>query len=135
MYAELVINVEAPLAGTFHYYVPSDLETLLGIGQLVEVEFGRRLAQGIVIGFSDVSPVEETKPIVAVVEDEPVVLPWQIDLAFWLSEHYLASVNACLQAHASSWPDALGRYYGRRKSVLGQSGASYRQAGGVDCFA
>ena len=49
MYAELVINIEAALKGTFHYDIPSDLSANLKIGHLVEVEFGRRLAQGIVI--------------------------------------------------------------------------------------
>ncbi len=97
MYAELVINIEAALEGTFHYHVPRDMEPLLRVGHLVEVEFGRRLAQGIIINFSDSSPVAETKPIVALVESEPVVTRWQIDLAFWLSETYLAPVNGCLR--------------------------------------
>ena len=49
MYAELAINIEAPLAGSFHYHVPRDLERSLATGHLVEVEFGRRLAQGIIL--------------------------------------------------------------------------------------
>ena len=49
MFAELVINIEAALQGTFHYDVPPDLRPFLQIGHLVEVEFGRRLAQGIVV--------------------------------------------------------------------------------------
>ncbi len=97
MYAELVINIEAPLTGTFHYHVPRDLESDLKIGHLVEVEFGRRLAQGIITRFSESSPVEDTKPIVAMIESDPVVTQWQIDLAFWLSENYLAPVNGCLR--------------------------------------
>ncbi|MCP4426559.1 MAG: hypothetical protein GY803_18865, partial [Chloroflexi bacterium] len=39
MFAELVINIEAPLEGTFHYHVPTDLRPSLRIGHLVEVEF------------------------------------------------------------------------------------------------
>ena len=97
MYAELVINIEAALTGTFHYHVPVDLEPVLRVGHLVEVEFGRRLAQGIIVGFSDSSPVAETKPIVTVVETAPVVTGWQIDLAYWLSENYLAPMNSCLR--------------------------------------
>ncbi|MEJ2751250.1 MAG: hypothetical protein P8169_00965, partial [Chloroflexota bacterium] len=73
MYAELVINIEAALDGTFHYHVPRDLGPQLRVGHLVEVEFGRRLAQGIIINLSESSPVAETKPIVALVEPEPVV--------------------------------------------------------------
>ncbi len=97
MFAITVINIEAPLAGTFHYHVPADLRPKLDVGHLVEVEFGRRLAQAIVIGFSQEAPVEETKPVIALIDSEPVVRSWQIDLALWLSEQYLTPLNACLR--------------------------------------
>jgi primosomal protein N' (replication factor Y) len=97
MFAELVINIEAPLEGSFHYQVPSDLRPFLHIGHLVEVEFGRRLAQGIIIAFDDEAPVEETKPIIALIDEEPVVRPFQIQLAQWMSSHYLAPLNGCLR--------------------------------------
>ena len=97
MFAELVINVEAPLEGTFHYDVPTDLRARLRAGHLVEVEFGRRLAQGIILRFDDTAPVEETKPIIALIDEEPVVFWWQIELAQWLSQTYLAPLNACLR--------------------------------------
>ncbi len=97
MYAEVVVNVEAPLMGTFHYFVPSDLRPILSTGHLVEIEFGRHLAQGIVIGFDSLSPVQETKPIITIIDNDPVVRSWQIKLAIWLSEQYLAPLNNCLR--------------------------------------
>lgn len=97
MYAELVINIEAPLMGTFHYHIPADLAPQVQVGQLAEVEFGRQLAQGIIVAVTETSPVEETKPLIALVDEWPVVRPWQIDLARWLSVYYLAPLNACLR--------------------------------------
>ncbi len=97
MFAKLVINIEAALEGTFHYHVPSDLRPSLRIGHLVEVEFGRRLAQGIIIAFDDNAPVEATKPIIALIDDEPVVRPYQIQLAQWMSQTYLAPLNGCIR--------------------------------------
>ena len=97
MFARVVINIEAPLAHSFHYFVPGDLRSSLAVGHLVEVEFGRRLAQAIVIALEDQAPVEETKPIIGIIDDVPVVKWWQIDLAIWLSEHYLAPLNSCLR--------------------------------------
>ncbi len=96
-YAELVINVEAPLEGTFHYHVARDLRPYLQIGHLVEVEFGKRLAQGIIIAFDDAAPVAETKPVIALIDAQPVVFWWQIELAKWMSETYLTPLNACLR--------------------------------------
>ncbi len=97
MFAELVINIEAPLESTFHYTVPGDLQDTLRVGHLVEVEFGRRLAQGIIVAFSPAAPVEETKPIIALIDPEPVVQPWQIALAQWMSQQYLSPLNNCLR--------------------------------------
>lgn len=97
MFAELVINVEAGLENTFHYDVPKDLSRSLRIGHLVEVEFGRRLAQGIVIGFSKEAPVENTKPILTIIDEKPVLLPWQIELGQSMSQHNLAPLNNCLR--------------------------------------
>jgi primosomal protein N' (replication factor Y) len=97
MYAELIINIEAALSGTFHYHVPRDMESRLAVGHLVEVEFGRRLAQGVVIAFSEDAPVLDTKPVISLIDPESVVRPWQIELAKWLSEQYLAPLNGCLR--------------------------------------
>ncbi|MBE2223086.1 MAG: primosomal protein N' [Anaerolineae bacterium] len=97
MYAVLVINIEAPLEGAFHYDIPRDLEPVLQVGHLVEVEFGRRLAQGIVVAFDDQAPVEDVKPVIALIDEVPVVRPWQVELAQWLSEMYLAPLNGCLR--------------------------------------
>ena len=96
-YAELAINVEVPLENTFHYFVPADLRPRLQPGHLVEVAFGPRLAQGIVLRLDTSAPVEDTKPIISLVDPRPVLQPWQLNLAAWLSEKYLAPLNACLR--------------------------------------
>jgi len=93
-FAEVVVNVEMALSDAYHYHVPADMRRELRIGHLVEVEFGRRLAQGIVVGFAESAPVEETKPIISLIDPEPVLWPWQIELARWLSRRYLAPLNA-----------------------------------------
>lgn len=97
MFAELVINIEMGLENNFHYHVPADLQDSLQIGQLVEVEFGPRLAQGIIVAFLSTAEVADTKPVIAPILESPVVQPWQIELAKWLSREYLAPLNGCLR--------------------------------------
>ena len=97
MFAVLTVNIEARLDNNFHYFIPADLAPDLRIGHLVEVEFGRRLAQAIIIGFDEEAPVEDTKPIIALVDATPVVQTWQVELAQWMSKQYLAPLNACLR--------------------------------------
>ncbi len=107
MYAELLININTPLGGTFHYSVPADMEARLRVGHLVEVEFGRRLAQAVIIAFDERSPVEDVKPIIGLIDEEPVVLPTQIELARWMSAAYLTPINACLRLF---FPPGLSAY-------------------------
>ncbi len=110
-YAEVVVNVEVALSDAYHYHVPSDMRATLRVGHLVEVEFGRQLAQGIVVAFAGSAPVEETKPIISLIDPEPVLWPWQIDLARWLSHRYMAPLNACfrllLPPGLTRWADSV----------------------------
>ena len=110
-FAEVVVNVETPLSDAYHYHIPADLRPALAIGHLVEVEFGRRLAQGIIVGFADSAPVEETKPVISLIDPEPVLWPWQIELARWLSRRYMAPLNACfrllLPPGLTRWADSI----------------------------
>ncbi len=96
-YAKVVINLDAPLESSFHYHLPADLEETIEAGHLVEIEFGSRLAQGIVIALDDQSPVPETKPIIALIMPDPILSPRQLALARWLSQTYLASMINCIR--------------------------------------
>ncbi len=110
-FAEVVVNIETAISDAYHYHIPADLREGLRLGHMVEVEFGRRLVQGIVVGFADTAPVEETKPIISLVAPDPVLWPWQIELARWLSRRYLAPLNACfrllLPPGLTRWADAV----------------------------
>ncbi len=96
-YAQVAINLDAPLGSTFHYHLPADLADTVRPGHLVEVEFGSRLAQGLVVALDDRSPVPETKPIIALALPDPVLSPVQLQLADWLSATYLAPLNDCIR--------------------------------------
>ncbi|MBL8057728.1 MAG: DEAD/DEAH box helicase, partial [Anaerolineales bacterium] len=90
MFAEIAVNV-ASLGRTFHYAVPRDLEDQVVAGQLVQVPFAGRDAQGLVVGLSDDAPVEaeRLKPIIALLDPEPVLTRAQLDLAYWIAHTYL----------------------------------------------
>ncbi|MDX1994374.1 MAG: primosomal protein N' [bacterium] len=90
------VAVDAPVAGAFHYHIPPELEGRLQIGHLVRVGFRTAQQPGIVIALDDHSPVEITKPVLEILDPQPVVTPEQIDLAHWMSERYLAALGQCL---------------------------------------
>ncbi|MCK4388426.1 MAG: hypothetical protein KAW00_06600, partial [Dehalococcoidia bacterium] len=86
-YAEVAVNSPGSHS-TFCYAIPSKLN--IGVGQAVWVPFGARVIQGIVVELSEQPSVEATKEILETVTDYPLLSPMQIELAQWISEHYLS---------------------------------------------
>ena len=87
-YAEVAVDSPVGQRRLFSYSIPNGME--LQIGQAVRVPFGLRVLQGIVFQLVDYPSVEQTKEIEAVIEPRPLLTPTQIELAHWISTHYLA---------------------------------------------
>jgi len=87
-YADVAVNVPFARQRSFCYSVPPHLT--IEIGQAVWVPFGSQIAQGVVVGLSDYPSVEVTKPISDIITPLPLLSSLQIELASWLSRHYLS---------------------------------------------
>lgn len=81
---------------TFTYAIPEHLADTIALGQLVWVPFGSRRLQGVVVAFSDTSPVEPTKDIEAIVDPRPFLSPIHLDLARWISRTYLCTLHEAI---------------------------------------
>jgi len=90
-------STENPFAFTFHYEIPPALRKKLEIGQWVAVPFRSQTLTAIVVGFSKTSPFDETRPLIEILDNTPVVTPAQIELARWLSAEYLTPLATCLR--------------------------------------
>ena len=77
---------QSPHLQGFHYEIPEGMEVLPG--HLVWVPFGRRELPGIVLGRAESSPVERTKPLLALIDPEPVLRPYQLALMRWIAGYY-----------------------------------------------
>ncbi|MCJ7511582.1 MAG: primosomal protein N' [Anaerolineales bacterium] len=95
MYAEVAVNLP-PVRGTFHYHLPPDLEARLQPGHLVIVSFGQQRVQGVVLRLLEQAEVPETKPVLELVEDAPVLTATQLALARWISQTSLTPLIECL---------------------------------------
>ena len=85
------------LTRSFHYRVPERIKTEIRAGQLVWVPFGGRYLQGVIVGFDDQCPVDDTREIDQIADPLPVLSPIHIELAHWLSRHYLAPIHRVIQ--------------------------------------
>ena len=88
-YAEVAVNFPLAQPRTFSYSIPSHIS--LSVGQAVWVPFGPRLVQGIVFALSDQPEVEETKDVAEAIDPQPMLFPYQVELARWIAERYLSS--------------------------------------------
>ena len=96
-YAEVILPL--PIDGTFTYALPEELEPMLSIGSRVYVQFGRKkYYTGIVESVHSRQPGYEVKPIVALLDTEPVVRPGQIKFWKWISDYYLCTIGEVYKA-------------------------------------
>ena len=87
-YAEVSVNSPVAQRRTFSYAVPAGLDVTEG--QPVWVPFGERTLQGIVMELTASPAVEETREIMGIIEEEPVVPSDHLALACWISDYYLS---------------------------------------------
>ena len=89
-FAEVAVDAPWTRNRTFSYSVPEHLP--LELAHSVWVPFGRRVVQGIVFEITPHPAVEETKEIISVIDPSPLLTPSHLELARWISQHYLASL-------------------------------------------
>ncbi|MEE8442935.1 MAG: primosomal protein N' [Dehalococcoidia bacterium] len=90
------VAVDAPVRGgrTFTYSIPPQLT--VAPGQMVQVPFGPRMADGIVFQVSETTRIDPVRPIEAADPVGPIVPPSHLELAKWISDYYMASVYASI---------------------------------------
>ena len=95
------ILLPLPLEGTFTYAVPPELDADVASGKRVVVPFGaKKKYSGIVVRRHNVAPPSEitVKPVLEVIDCEPVVTPLQLSFWKWMSEYYLCSEGDVMKA-------------------------------------
>ncbi|NNM67495.1 MAG: hypothetical protein HKM06_05760, partial [Spirochaetales bacterium] len=98
------VAFDLPLNFTFTYSLTEDCP-LPPIGARVVVPFGSGQKNGFVVESPSLSPSTERaiKEVAKVIDQESLFGPWTLELAQWLSTHYLCSLG---QAIATLLPSA-----------------------------
>ena len=80
-----------PLKGTFTYFTNHNI----GIGQRVIVQFGvRKLYSAVVKKIHNKQPKEYVpKPILAILDEPPIVNKLQLKLWVWISQYYMCELG------------------------------------------
>lgn len=97
-YAEILLPL--PLYSTYTYEIGDDMEDDVKIGSRVLVQFGKKkFYTGIVEMIHSRAPEGyEVKPVMGVLDSEPVVIYPQLKFWRWISEYYLCSPGDVFKA-------------------------------------
>jgi primosomal protein N' (replication factor Y) len=95
MYARIAVNVSS-ISGLFDYAVPPEIAPQVQAGCLVMVPFGKQTVQGVVFALVDSPGVENTKPILDLLDPEPVLTAPQLALAGRMAEATLNPLAAII---------------------------------------
>ena len=84
----------------YDYLVPEELQDQLRPGMRVYVPFSRsnRRTEGVVLAVADGSKLESLKPVLAVLDPEPVLTEEQIRLALFMRERFFCTVYDAVKA-------------------------------------
>ncbi|MDT8445936.1 MAG: primosomal protein N' [bacterium] len=83
-----IVSLNLPFLGPFDYLVPPELADQLVRGARLLVPFGPTERVGWLLGLAEESAVKGLKPILAIVEADPLFSPEQLDFLEWTAEYY-----------------------------------------------
>ncbi len=91
-FAEVAVDAPIRPSRTFSYAVPDHLT--VDRGQMVQVPFGPRMADGIVFDVAQTPQFSPVRPIATTDADGPLLSSVQLGLARWIGHYYLSPLFA-----------------------------------------
>ncbi|NML37425.1 primosomal protein N' [Chitinophaga sp. G-6-1-13] len=112
-YADVILPLALPK--NYTYAVPESMEHALQPGSRVAVQLGKQKKYaGIVKAVHEQAPAYKTKPLLDMLDKDPVVYPTQLAFWSWIASYYMCSegevLNAALPAHLKLSSETLLLY-------------------------
>lgn len=101
-YANVVFGI--PVEGPFDYLIPRHLENKIKAGSRVRVTFGFKKKVGFVVKLSNTTKIKNLKPLLEVIDSEPILDANLLKLTKWVSEYYSCSWGEAIE---TALPDSL----------------------------
>jgi len=96
MIVKVALNI--PFTSPYDYLVPTELTARTHVGLRVLVSVGARRMIGVIVELLSTSNIEKLKPILALIEDQPVYSSRMLNFTKWISNYYLCSWGEVLEA-------------------------------------
>ncbi len=96
VWAEVILPLALPV--TYTYGIPETMLAKATTGCRAEVELRNKKYAGIIKSVTQNKPAYQTKPILNVLDDEPVLFEQQLQLWKWMSDYYMCSEGEVMAA-------------------------------------
>ena len=98
VFIEVILPIAIPKPYT--YAVPEKWVKQIKIGQRVEVQFGKgKIYTALVLALKNDSPSDfQPKPILSILDENPIVTPVQLQLWQWISNYYACTLGEVMHA-------------------------------------
>jgi len=113
------VAVPLPVHTAYTYRVPESLRAGIAPGVRVLVPLGRRRVTGYVIGSGRSAGERELKDVLAVLDDEPLFGPRDLELYCWAASYYFYPLGLTIQ---SALPPGLNERYQVRYATVAEGG-------------
>ena len=90
-YANIAFNL--PIDSLFTYLIPQSLSEEIKIGSRVLVPFGKRSTTGIVLELPEKSAYKKLKPVIKVLDAQPIISEEMIGFCRWISKYYICPLG------------------------------------------
>ncbi len=96
MYCEIAIPV--PIKNLYIYSVPESLKNKIEIGKRVWVNFRNRKIIGVIVKiYKELNSNFDTKDIIDIIDEKPLLTLENIKLAEWIRDYYITSLGEALK--------------------------------------
>ncbi|RYG25439.1 MAG: primosomal protein N', partial [Chitinophagaceae bacterium] len=97
LWAEVILPLALPQVYTYH--IPKELQKSVMPGIRAEVIFGKaRRYAGIIKSISNVAPAFPTKPLLQLLDEQPLVFDHQLKLWNWMAQYYMCTEGEVMAA-------------------------------------
>ncbi len=116
MFVDILINLPVAKINQqeYTYRVPEDMEPDAVVGKRALVELGRRRIEGFITA-TGVKEIADARPIIKILDEEPVFDHQLLELARWMADYYLCPLSIVLNAMI---PPRLGKSGSKRLLAL-----------------
>ncbi len=117
-YVDVILPL--PLEGLFTYGIPEEMMDRIAVGQRVLVPLGKSKKYiAIASRLHHDDPSFKVRPILDILDDQPILYPEQLDLWQWISSYYMSPIGDVYTAAIPGGLKSLDKYKPKMETYVG----------------